>query len=401
MTPAASSTTWALPSSPSAAARRSRRTATTAPTWRSSPPPSRTTCGRNATADEANAAFAVGRWAGARVREGIEASLERLGVHFDVWTTETSIHEGGWVERGIERLREHGYLFEQDGALWFRATDFGDDKDRVIIKSNGSPTYFAADIGYVTEKLSRGFDHLIYVWGADHHGTIARVRGAAEAMGFDPGRVQILLYSWVRFVRDGVEISMSKRSGEFITLDELLTEVGVDAARWFFASRGHTSAIDFDIELRLLVVAVVPGDTAAEHLDREVSEARVGRKQAEGLVEALVRGDQLGRRLLVVELLHLRGELRLIERLAGHLARSAAGRGARPPPARSRRRSDRLPWVRCSAPRTGPRTGTGLAAALGGGAVGDGSGDGVGLAELQAATSTATRRTVARTVRRS
>ena len=201
------------------------------------------------TADDVNAAFAVGRWAGARVREGIEASLERLGVHFDVWTTETSIHEGGWVDRGIERLRERGYLFERDGALWFRATDFGDDKDRVIIRSNGSPTYFAADIGYVTEKLSRGFDHLIYVWGADHHGTIARLRGAAEAMGFDPGRVQILLYSWVRFVRDGVEISMSKRSGEFITLDELLTEVGVDAARWSFASRGHTSAIDFDIEL--------------------------------------------------------------------------------------------------------------------------------------------------------
>ena len=201
------------------------------------------------TADDANAAFTLGRWAGARVREGIEASLERLGVHFDVWTTETSIHEGGWVDRGIERLRERGYLFEQDGALWFRATDFGDDKDRVIIRSNGSPTYFAADIGYVTEKLSRGFDHLIYVWGADHHGTIARLRGAAEAMGYDAGRVQILLYSWVRFVRDGVEISMSKRSGEFITLDELLTEVGVDAARWFFASRGHTSAIDFDIEL--------------------------------------------------------------------------------------------------------------------------------------------------------
>src|SRR6185436_11819863 len=124
-----------------------------------------------------------------------------------------------------------------------------DDKDRVIIRSNGSPTYFAADIGYVTEKRSRGFDHLIYVWGADHHGTIARLRGAAEAMGYDAGRVQILLYSWVRFVRDGVEISMSKRSGEFITLDELLAEVGVDAARWFFASRAATTGIDFDIEL--------------------------------------------------------------------------------------------------------------------------------------------------------
>jgi arginyl-tRNA synthetase len=119
----------------------------------------------------------------------------------------------------------------------------------VIIRSNGQPTYFAADIGYVTEKFSRGFDHLIYIWGADHHGTVARVRNAAGAMGYDVAAVQILLYSWVHFVRDGVEISMSKRAGEFITLDELLAEVGVDAARWFFASRAPTTGIDFDIEL--------------------------------------------------------------------------------------------------------------------------------------------------------
>ena len=200
-------------------------------------------------ADGANAPYILGRWAGARVREGIEDSLERLGVHFDVWTTETSLHEAGWVGRAVERLREHGHVYEQDGALWFRSTAFGDDKDRVIIRSNGQPTYFAADIGYVTEKFSRGFDHLIYIWGADHHGTVARVRNAAKAMGYDVGAVQMLLYSWVRFVRDGVEIPMSKRSGEFVTLDELLAEVGVDAARWSFASRGYTSAIDFDIEL--------------------------------------------------------------------------------------------------------------------------------------------------------
>ena len=117
------------------------------------------------------------------------------------------------------------------------------------IRSTGEPTYFAADIGYVTEKFGRGFDHLIYIWGADHHGTVARVRNAAEAMGYDRDAVQVLLYSWVRFVRDGAEISMSKRAGEFITLDELLAEVGVDAARWFFASRAATTAIDFDIEL--------------------------------------------------------------------------------------------------------------------------------------------------------
>ncbi|MBI3748266.1 MAG: arginine--tRNA ligase [Chloroflexi bacterium] len=191
----------------------------------------------------------VGHWAAGRVREGIERSLAELGVRFDVWTSEARLHDEGWVERAVQRLRDHGYVYEQDGAIWFRSTDFGDDKDRVIYRSNGEPTYFAADIGYVTEKFSRGFDDLIYIWGADHHGTVARVRNAAEAMGYDRNAVRMLLYSWVRFVRDGQEVSMSKRAGEFITLDELLAEVGVDAARWFFASRGATSAIDFDIEL--------------------------------------------------------------------------------------------------------------------------------------------------------
>ena len=202
-----------------------------------------------ATAPGADTSGILGHWAASRVREGIEQSLAGLGVRFDVWTTEASLHAGGWVDRAVERLRAGGYVYEQDGAVWFRSTDFGDDKDRVIIRSNGEPTYFAADIGYVTEKFSRGFDHLIYVWGADHHGTVARVRNAAQAMGYDPEAVQVLLYSWVRFVRDGQEVSMSKRAGEFITLDELLAEVGVDAARWFFASRAATTGIDFDIEL--------------------------------------------------------------------------------------------------------------------------------------------------------
>jgi arginyl-tRNA synthetase len=199
--------------------------------------------------DGADGGSILGRWAASRVRDGIEASLERLGVHFDVWKSEASLHAEGWVERAIERLRAGGHVYEQDGALWFRSTAFGDDKDRVIIRSNGQPTYFAADIGYVTEKFSRGFDHLIYIWGVDHHGTVARNRNAAEAMGYDREAVQMLLYAWVRFVRDGVDVSMSKRAGEYVTLDELLEEVGVDAARWFFASRAATTEIDFDIEL--------------------------------------------------------------------------------------------------------------------------------------------------------
>ena len=202
-----------------------------------------------ANASGADPAAEIGHWAAGEIRAQIEASLERLGVHFDVWTSEGRLHAESWVGRAVERLRERGHVYEEDGATWFRSTAFGDDKDRVIYRADGRPTYFAADIGYVTEKFSRGFDHLIYVWGADHHGTVARVRNAAEAMGYDPAAVQVLLYSWVRFVRDGVEVSMSKRAGEFITLDELLAEVGVDAARWFFASRAATTAIDFDIEL--------------------------------------------------------------------------------------------------------------------------------------------------------
>jgi arginyl-tRNA synthetase len=202
-----------------------------------------------AQADAERAGWVVGRWASERVREGIERSLANLGVGFDVWTTEGEIHDEGWVERGIAQLRERGYLYEEGGATWFRATAFGDDKDRVVIRSNGEPTYFAADIGYISHKFARGFDQLIYIWGADHHGTVARNRAAAQALGHDAEAVHWLLIAWVRFVRDGQEISMSKRSGEFITLDELLAEIGVDAARWFFGSRATTSGIDFDIEL--------------------------------------------------------------------------------------------------------------------------------------------------------
>ena len=201
-----------------------------------------------ARAPGADPAEVVGAWAAGAVRTGIEASLAHLGVHFDVWKSEGSLHSEGWVGRAVERLRAGGHVYEQDGATWFRSTAFGDDKDRVILRSNGEPTYFASDIGYVTEKFSRGFEELIYIWGVDHHGTVARVRNAAEAMGYDKEAVRMLLIAWVRFIVDGVEVSMSKRAGTFITLDQLLDEVGVDAARWFFASRGPTSGIDFDIE---------------------------------------------------------------------------------------------------------------------------------------------------------
>jgi arginyl-tRNA synthetase len=202
-----------------------------------------------ATAPGADRDAVVADWAQERVRAGIEESLEQLGVRFDVWKSETSLHEDGWVARSVEALREGGHVYEQDGATWFRSTTFGDDKDRVIYRANGDPTYFASDIGYVSEKFSRGFDKLIYIWGADHHGTVARVRNAAEAMGYDKDAVEMLLVAWVRFVRDGVEVPMSKRSGEFLTLDELLEEIGVDAARWSFAARSASTPTDVDIAL--------------------------------------------------------------------------------------------------------------------------------------------------------
>jgi arginyl-tRNA synthetase len=194
-------------------------------------------------------AWAAGRWASDRIRTGIEASLAALGVRFDVWTSEGSLTANGWVDRAIARLRDGGNLYEHEGATWFRSTAFGDDKDRVVIRSNGSLTYFAYDIGYVTEKFSRGYDHLIYIWGADHHGTVARVRNAAEAMGFDKSAVEMILTGWVHFVENGQELSMSKRAGTFIALDDLLTELGVDAARWYFASRGANVNMDVDIEV--------------------------------------------------------------------------------------------------------------------------------------------------------
>jgi arginyl-tRNA synthetase len=195
--------------------------------------------------------WAVGRWASEQVRAGIEASLEHLGCHFDVWRSESTLHNDGWVKQAVERLKAAGDVYDDEGAVVFRSTKYGDDKDRVILRSteDAAPTYFAADIGYLVEKFSRGYDRLIFIWGEDHHGYVARVKAAAQSLGFDRDRVQMILTAWVRFIREGKEIAMSKRSGEFITLDELLGEIGVDAARWFFASRAASSGIDFDIEL--------------------------------------------------------------------------------------------------------------------------------------------------------
>jgi arginyl-tRNA synthetase len=179
--------------------------------------------------------------------EGIRHTLERFRVRFDTWANEASFHDSGAIAAAVERLRAVGAVYERDGALFFRSTDYGDEKDRVLIRSDGRPTYFGADCAYVLDKAERGFDRLIYVWGADHHGTMKRLLGAAEALGVS-AKVEILIYQLVSLQRGGVEVRMSKRAGEYVTLDELIDEVGADAARYTLVSRSADSAMDFDIE---------------------------------------------------------------------------------------------------------------------------------------------------------
>jgi arginyl-tRNA synthetase len=183
-----------------------------------------------------------------RVLGWIRASLERFGVAFDVFFSEQLLQDRGEIQAAVERLRERGHTYEADGALWFRATAFGDDKDRVVIRSDGSHTYLGADIAYIVDKYGRGFDRLVYVLGADHHGTVARLKGAAEALGFDPERMEILIYQWVSFLRGGEPVAMSKRAGTFIALDELIDEVGADAARFTLLTHSSDSTMSFDIE---------------------------------------------------------------------------------------------------------------------------------------------------------
>ena len=182
-----------------------------------------------------------------RAMEQIRATLERFGVTFDSYFLEASLVEKGEIAQAIERLREGGFVYEAEGATWFRSTAFGDDKDRVAIRSDGTHTYFGADIAYVLDKLSRGFDHLIYVWGADHHGDIARVKGAATALGFDVHRVEIVMYQFVSFLRGGRPVKMSKRAGTFVSLDELIDEVGTDAARFHLLLFSNDRSMNFDI----------------------------------------------------------------------------------------------------------------------------------------------------------
>ena len=179
----------------------------------------------------------------------LKEDLERFNVRYDVWFSEKTLHENNKIKESCDMLLEKGYMYEKDGALWLKSTAFGDDKDRVVIRDNGVPTYFAADIAYHANKFGRGFDRVINLWGADHHGYIARMKAAVQCMGYRPEQLEILILQMVRLLRDGQEVKMSKRTGQSVTLNELIDEVGTDAARFFFVMRSIDSQLDFDLDL--------------------------------------------------------------------------------------------------------------------------------------------------------
>jgi arginyl-tRNA synthetase len=183
----------------------------------------------------------------ARMLAHIKSTLATFGVEFDVFFGERRLHNEGEVDDIIARLREAGHVYDADGAVWLRTTAFGDDKDRVLIRADGTPTYFAADCAYLADKVARGFDRLIYVWGSDHHGYVRRLLAIAAAEQLDPARVEVILHQFVNLFRAGEAVRMSKRTGEMITFDELIEEVGPDAARYTFLRFSSDVTIDFDI----------------------------------------------------------------------------------------------------------------------------------------------------------
>ncbi len=181
--------------------------------------------------------------------EKLKKDLEDFRVGFDVWFSETSLYQNGKIDEALQALKKAGYIFEQDGATWLRSTDFGDDKDRVLIKQDGSYTYLLPDIAYHRDKLARGFEKLINIWGADHHGYIPRMKAAIQSLGYDADTLEVEIIQLVHLYKNGEKMKMSKRTGKAVTMRELVEEVGLDATRYFFAMRSADTHMDFDLDL--------------------------------------------------------------------------------------------------------------------------------------------------------
>jgi arginyl-tRNA synthetase len=198
---------------------------------------------------EADAVMTCARYAADKILKGMRADLTSFGVEFDCWFSEQSLYDAGRVDAILTEFRKQAIVYEDQGALWFKTSDFGDEKDRVVLKQDGQTTYFASDIAYHQDKYERGFERVIDVWGADHHGYIPRMRAAIEACGHQREQFDVILVQLVNLLRGGQPVAMSTRAGEFETLRQVIKEVGTDAARFIFLTRHHESALDFDLEL--------------------------------------------------------------------------------------------------------------------------------------------------------
>ncbi len=238
----------------------------------------------------------------------IKTDLAEFRVHFDEWFSETSLYEKDMILPTLNKLRGNGHIFEEEGATWFRSTTFGDDKDRVLVKGDGSYTYLTPDIAYHQNKLERGFEQLINIWGADHHGYIPRMKAAIEALGYGPDQLKVLVTQMVSLYQDGEKVKMSKRTGKAITLVDLMTEVGIDATRYFFAMRSLDSHLDFDMDLAVSksnenpVFYVQYAHARICGLQRQAEEA--------GLVFSMDNLDQIK-----LDLLQAEGEIILLKKI--------------------------------------------------------------------------------------
>lgn len=198
---------------------------------------------------EDEAVLYCAQFAAKNIIAGIRYDLKSFGVEFDNWFSEQSLYDSGKVDKVLNDFRSQNIIYENDGAHWFKTTDFGDEKDRVVVRNNGQTTYFASDIAYHKDKFERGFERVIDIWGADHHGYISRIKASIKAAGYSKDRFSVILVQLVNLLRGGEPVAMSTRSGEFITLADVISEVGSDAARFIFLTRHHESPLDFDLEL--------------------------------------------------------------------------------------------------------------------------------------------------------
>ena len=254
---------------------------------------------------------------------GLRSDLQAFRVEYDEWFSERSLKTTGSVDRVVNTLRDSGDIYDKDGSVWFRSSAYGDEKDRVVVRSNGQGTYFASDIAYLDNKFQRGFEHIIYVWGADHHGYVARLQAACRALGYAPEKMEILLVQFAVLYRGGKKVQMSTRSGEFVTLRQLCDEVGVDAARFFYVMRRSEQHLDFDLDL----ARSQSNDNPVYYL--QYAHARI----ASILEQAAARGQPadtaLG--LASVEQLALPLELGLIKQLGRFAEVIVSAAGAREP----------------------------------------------------------------------